>query len=90
MSGRRSHVRFEMLQPPDGVLRIMREVVVQQAYGHEVIAISGEPGVLGESVTVDLEQGPTGMFARVADSQPVVISGSLRHRLRLEATGATS
>lgn len=92
MSGRRSQVRFEILQSPEGVLRVMRDVVVQRADDQEFIAISGEPGVLGEAVTVDVlaAEAFVSVPARVVDSQPVVLNGSLRHRLRLEATGTAS
>jgi len=90
MSGRRSHVRFEVIQSPEGVLRVLRDVLVQSADLREVVAISREPGVLGEAVTVELsaEQPGAGVHARVVESQPVVVNGTVRHRLRLEAIGA--
>ena len=93
MSGRRSHVRCAVLQSPEGVLRVMRDVVVQQRAGdRDVIAISREPGVLGEAVVVEVPADETsgGLQARVVESQPVVVNGTVRHRLRLEAIGAAS
>ena len=92
MSGRRSHLRFEVVHPPEGVLRVMRDVLVQSAARDEVIAISREPGVLGEAVTVEVsaEQPGSGVLARVVESQPVVVNGTVRHRLRLETVGAPS
>jgi len=89
LSGRRSHLRFDVVQSPDGVLRVMRDVVVQSVAHNEVIAISREPGLLGEAVTVDVsaEQPGSGMHARVVESQPVVVNGTVRHRLRLETIG---
>ena len=90
MSGRRSHVRFEVIQSPEGVLRVLRDVLVQSADQREVVAISREPGVLGEAVTVEVSAAQTGagVHARIVESQPVVVNGTVRHRLRLEAIGA--
>ena len=92
MSGRRSHARFAVVNPPEGVFRVMRDVLLQRAGDHELIAISREPGLLGEAVVVEFpsDQITDRMRARVVESQPVVVGGSVRHRLRLEAIGATS
>ena len=93
MSGRRSHVRCAVLQSPEGILRVMRDVVVQKRAGdRDVIAISREPGVLGEAVVVEVPADETteGLKARIVESQPVVVNGTVRHRLRLEAMGAAS
>lgn len=91
MSGRRSHVRFEVLQSPEGVLRVMRDVFVQRAGDREVIAVSREPGVLGEVVAIELPADDTsaGLQARVVESQPIVVNGTVRHRLRLQAIEAS-
>ena len=92
MSGRRSHVRFAVVQPPEGVFRVMRDVLLQRASDHELIAISREPGLLGEAVVVEFpaDHVTDRMRARVVESQPVVVGGSVRHRLKLEAINATS
>ena len=92
MSGRRSHVRFAVVRPPEGVFRVMRDVLLQRAGDHELIAISREPGLLGEAVVVEFpaDQVTDRMRARVVESQPVVVGGSVRHRLKLEAIGARS
>jgi phytoene dehydrogenase-like protein len=70
LSGRRSHLRFEVVHSPEGVLRVMRDVLVQSVARDEVIAISREPGVLGEAVTVEVsaEQPGSGVLARVVES----------------------
>jgi hypothetical protein len=70
----------------------MRDVLVQSAGRDEVIAISREPGVLGEAVTVEVpaELTASTVQARVVESEPLVVNGSVRHRLRLEAIGARS
>lgn len=92
MSGRRSHLRFEVVQSPEGVLRVMRDVLVQSVGRDEVVAISREPGILGEAVTLDVsaEQPGSGVQARVVESQPIVVNGTVRHRLRLETVGTPS
>ena len=84
MSGRRSHVRFTVTRAPEGTFRVMRDVLVQRAGEGDVIAVSREAGVLGE--VVDLEFPPDdapAVRASVLESQPIVVNGSVRHRLRL-------
>lgn len=92
MSGRRSHVRFAVLRSPEGILRVMHDVIVQRASNRELIAISREPGVLGETVVIEFaaEETAAGLRLRVVESQPVVVNGTVRHRLRLEALGGAS
>ena len=70
----------------------MRDVLLQRAGDHELIAISREPGLLGEAVVVEFpaDQVTDRMRARVVESQPVVVGGSVRHRLKLEAISSTS
>ncbi len=50
MFGRRSHSRFTINPASDGVLRILNDVVVQPSDTNQMIAISREPGVVGEVV----------------------------------------
>jgi hypothetical protein len=84
MSGRRSHNRFEMLRSPEGVLRVLRDVVIQSTANEQIVAISREPGVLGEAVSVQLSaHDDSGVPARVLESQPIVVDGSVRYQLRL-------
>jgi len=92
MSGRRSHLRYEVVQSPEGVFRVMRDVLVQSVARDEVVAISREPGILGEAVTLDVsaEEPRSGVAARVVESQPVMVNGTVRHRLRLETVGTPS
>jgi hypothetical protein len=70
----------------------MRDVLVQSVGRDEVVAISREPGILGEAVTLDVsaEQPGSGLQARVVESQPIVVNGTVRHRLRLETVGTPS
>lgn len=70
----------------------MRDVLVQSVSQDEVVAICREPGVLGEAVTVEVstEEPRSGVAARIIESQPVVMNGTVRHRLRLETVGTPS
>ena len=90
MSGRRSHVRFAVLQSPEGMLRVLQDVVVQNARPDHTIALSREPGVVGALVSVQFPQDDSGVLAKVLDSQPIVIDGKVRHQLRLHHLNGAS
>jgi hypothetical protein len=84
MSGRRSHARYAVLQSPEGVLRVLKDVVIQRTVHDHTIALSREPGILGELVMVQFPtDNEAGVQALVQESQPVMVDGSLRHQLRL-------
>ena len=70
----------------------MRDVLVQSVARDQVVAICREPGVLGEAVTVELstEEPRSSVAARIVESQPVMMNGTVRHRLRLETVGTPS
>lgn len=87
MSGRRSHVRFAVLQPPEGMLRVLQDVIVQNTRHDHTIALSRQPGVLGELVSVQFCQDDSDVRAKVLESQPVIIAGGVRHQLRLHHLG---
>ena len=92
MAGRRSHPRFAVASPWEGAMRVLRDVVVDRTSRDEVMAVSGAPGVLGECMTLDLfgNGAALGFRVKVLESRPVIISGALRHRLRLAVVGAVS
>ena len=84
MSGRRSHARFAFLQSPTGILRVLRDIDIQSSTNGHIVAVSREPGVLGELVSVQFPaQASEALRTRVLDSQPVVMDGAVRHQLRL-------
>ena len=85
MSGRRSHPRFAVASPWEGSLKVLKDVVVQRAQPQELLAISHAAGVLGEEMTLDLiGSGKTlALKVQVLESRPVIIDGSVRHRIRL-------
>ena len=90
MSGRRSHPRFMVATPWDGAMRVLRDVVIQRTNRDELQAVSHVPGVAGEEMTLDLMgAGATlGLKVRVVDSRPVMVEGSVRHRIRLAVLNA--
>jgi hypothetical protein len=90
MSGRRSHPRFAVASPWEGSMRVLKDVVVQRAQREELLAISQTAGVLGEEMTLDLiGSGQTlALRVNVVESRPVIIDGSVRHRLRLRLVAA--
>lgn len=91
MSGRRSHARYAVSRSPEGVLRVLRDVVIQSTVHDHTIALSREPGILGELVMVQFPtDGHTGVQAQVLESQPVMVDGSVRYQLRLRHVDATT
>ena len=86
MSGRRRHERFAPAQPWDGALRVLRDVIVQEDPSGSLITIGHAPGVIGEQMTLDVAGAGqvVTLKVRVQESRPVIVDGSVRHRLRLE------
>ena len=85
MSGRRSYPRFNISPSSEGVLRVVRDVAVQHAEGDEFVVIDRDAGIVGDVVTLESVDGETALNGRsqVVESVPVIIDGSVRHRLRL-------
>lgn len=88
MSGRRSHQRYVMTTPWDGSMRVLRDVVIHRDGEGRLSAVSHVPAVVGEEMTLDLmTAGSTvGLRVRVIDSRPVMVDGSMRHRISLSMT----
>lgn len=90
MSGRRSHHRFAVATPWNGAITILREVVVNRTGEHELLAVTNAAAVVGEVQTLELMgAGQTAQLrVRVVDSRPVIIDGTVRHRVRLAMVDA--
>jgi len=85
MSGRRSHQRFAVLASPEGILRVMGDVVLESQTSEQIVVVSRQPGVPGETVSVQSpHESETIVTAQVLESQPVVVDGSIRHQVRLQ------
>ena len=85
MSGRRSHSRFAVAIPWSGAIRILRDVVIDRTERDELLAVSNAAAVVGEVLSLDLIGGGKNVAfkVRVIDSRPVIIDGTVRHRVRL-------
>lgn len=84
MSGRRKLSRITFLNSL-GVLRISHDVFVERAADNEMIAVSTEPAIPGEELTIvfaanDYQETDA---VRVVASRPVFADGALKHELRL-------
>jgi len=86
MAGRRGSPRFEIANA-EGVLRVLRDVTLDHSNAREVVAIAAEPGLRGEIVTVHVPGNRVGVKAKVVESRPVIVDGTVRHRLRLTPVG---
>lgn len=85
MSGRRSHPRYAVFPSLEGVLRVLRDVVVQSTNSEQLVVLGRHPGVLGELVSVQSLSGSGDpVIAQVVESQPIIVDGSVRHQLRLQ------
>jgi hypothetical protein len=90
MSKRRSHQRFEPAQPWHGVLRILRDVIVQPGPGNDLTAYAQVAAVPGETLALDLLSAGARVTLRVTvrDCRPVVVDGAVRHKITLELADA--
>ena len=69
----------------NGTIRIWRDVAIAADTGPELAVVSDEPGVVHEEMMLGLS-GPQGRLeirVKVLESQPQVVDGIVRHRLRL-------
>lgn len=67
------------------------EVVVQQTSSAEWVALSHEAAVVGETLVLDVvpADAPAGakrqrFFVSVVESQPVIVDGDVRYKIRLQ------
>ncbi len=77
-----------LAEPANGVVRVFRNVIVQPGGRNEWVAISSEAGVIGETLIlgipdVDQSQRQCRFPVRVIESQPVIVDGETRYRIRL-------
>jgi hypothetical protein len=85
MSGRRSHPRFVVVNPWEGAVRVLRAVIVDRTGENELMAVSHAPGIVGEELSLDLLGAGVSLTlkVRVLESCPMIVNGSVRHRIRL-------
>ena len=71
-------------------MRVLRDAVVERVDDQELVVLSQTPAVIGDEMFLELFSGHgcLALQVRVLDSRPVVIAGSVRHRLRVAVTNA--
>ena len=84
MRRRRRDPRYLLTSPWEGTLRIPGEVVIERRDDDhdELWVLSSAPAHCEELLTLDVS-GPETLTVRVVESRPVLVDGSMRHRLRL-------
>ena len=89
MLGRRKHLRFLMVEPVDGSLRVREEVAIEHWGDEEIVVLSPEPCRAEERLTLEIPGNlHLRVNVRVSESRPAVTDdGSIRHRLRLVIEG---
>lgn len=71
-------------------MRVLKDVVVHRTDTDEVLAVGRTAGIVGEQMTLDvMGAGATvGLRVRVLESRPVIVDGSVCHRMRLALLNA--
>ena len=89
MKGRRSQSRVAFGNSR-GVLTVSRDVLITAIKKDEFTAMSGEPAVPGDLLTIGLvgDTGPALERVQVISSRPVVVDGFVRHELRVARLAA--
>lgn len=84
MLGRRLYHRH-LVADAKGTLYVPSDVTVQRQGDKELIATSDEAHVQGEKLAIELVNGTSRerVYVRVEESCPILMDGSIRHRLRL-------
>jgi hypothetical protein len=85
MSGRRNQSRVTFVNS-SGVLRVSRDVIVEQPMHDEFVAVSSEPGVPGELLTIAFcgNDDREAVTVRVTASRPRLVNGDVKHELKLK------
>jgi len=89
MRGRRRDQRFILATPWEGTLRLPLDVIIESQTDREVWVLSTVPAHRDEIFTLDaIEPAAADAWqVRVEESVPVLVDGSVRHRLRLAIIG---
>lgn len=92
MFGRRSYARFSLAPSGAGVLRVLRDVIVQDVGRDEWLVVGREPAAVGDAMTLQLTEfdADSSVSVQVLESRPILVDGAIRHRLRLQRTASDS
>lgn len=83
MNGRRRDTRFLPSAPWNAALQTIEDVVLEKADDGGIWVLGGTPARRGDDLTLEVATGGLRLDVRVVHSEPVVIEGSVRHRLHL-------
>jgi hypothetical protein len=85
MSGRRNQTRVTFVNS-SGVLRVSRDVIVEKSKHNEFVAVSSEPGVPGDLLTIAFcgNNDREIVTVRVTASRPRLVNGGVKHELQLK------
>lgn len=77
--------RYLLSSPWEGTLCVPGEVLIERhdEEQKELWVLSGVPAHRAERLTLDLAPPGPSLSVRVIESRPVLVDGSVRHRLRL-------
>jgi hypothetical protein len=77
--------RYLLSSPWEGTLCVPGEVLIERhdEEQKELWVLSGVPAHRDERLTLDLAPPGPSLSVRVIESRPVLVDGSVRHRLRL-------
>jgi hypothetical protein len=84
MQGRRRHTRFSFVKS-EGMLTVLRDIVVHTTDAGEFSVVDAEPRTPGESLTIQtMSNGEVATIpVRVIASRPIIQSGAVLHELLL-------
>ena len=88
MHGRRRETRFLPSSPWNAALQTVEDVVLEKADSGDVWVLGETPARRGDALILEVATGGLRMDVRVLESEPVLIDGGVRHRLRLRVLDA--
>jgi hypothetical protein len=86
MHGRRRETRFLPSSPWNAALQIVEDVVLEKTDNGDVWVLGETPARRGDALILEVATGGLRMDVQVLESEPVLIDGGVRHRLRLRLT----
>ncbi len=89
MTDRRRNRRFQLRTPLEGRLRLTREVLFERYDPEELVVLSPVAASRDEQLQMNdvLLKPPLAINVTVTSSTPIVVEGSVRHRLALRTSG---
>jgi hypothetical protein len=83
MHGRRRETRFLPSAPWNAALQTVEDVALERTEGGDVCVVCDIPARRGDVFVLEVATGGLRIDVRVDDSEPALVDGIVRHRLRL-------